>query len=190
MQIKTYKGGYDRNFFYLLESKKEVAVIDCFSAKLVLDYLRTNEAKLKYIISTHSHFDHIEANMELQKETNAKLVMHKINQSDIPVNEGDELKLGNGKLKILHTPGHTADSICILSGKILFTGDTLFVGCIGGHFYEDSAKTQPKSLKRLINLADDIEIYPGHDYGNTPTSTIKKERETNRHLFALQISYQ
>lgn len=187
MQIKTYKGGYNRNFFYLLESEKEVAVIDCFDAKSVSDFLKKNESNLKYIISTHSHFDHVEANQELQKATNAELVMHKINQCNLPVDEGDELVLGKEKLKILHTPGHTADSICVLVENKLFTGDTLFVGHIGGHFYENSAITQPKSLKRLIALPDDTIIFPGHDYGKTSTSTIKNECETNRYLFALQI---
>ena len=187
MQTKTYKGGYDRNFFYLLESEKEIAVIDCFDAQIVLDYLKESKSILKYIISTHSHFDHVEANQELQKVTNAKLVMHKLNKSDLPVDEGDELKLGNQKLQFLYTPGHTADSMCILVDNQLFTGDTLFVGNIGGHFYEKSVETQPKSLKRLMTLADNIIIYPGHDYGKTPTSTIKNERETNRHLFFLQV---
>ena len=187
MQIKTYRGGYDRNFFYLIESEKEVAIIDCFDANLVLDFLRKHKATLKYIISTHSHFDHVEVNADLRKSTKAKIVMHKLNKCDLTVDEGDELVLGKEKLKILHTPGHTEDSMCILLKDKLFTGDTLFVGNIGGHFYPDSAKTQPKSLKRLISLPDHIEIFPGHDYGNKPTSTIKNERETNRYLFALQI---
>ncbi len=186
MQIKTYKGGYDRNFFYLIKSGKEVAVIDCFDAKIVLDYLKQNNVSLKYILSTHSHFDHVEGNQELQNLTKAKLVMHKINKCDVPVDEGDELKLGSEKLKILHTPGHTADSICILADNVLFTGDTLFVGAIGGHFYKDSAITQPKSLKRLMKLPNSLAIFPGHDYNNRPTSTIKTERKTNPYLIALQ----
>jgi len=185
MKIKSYKGGYDRNFFYLLESEKEVAVIDCFDSKMVLGYLAKNNAELKYVVSTHSHFDHVEANAELLKKTRAKLVMHQLNQCDLPVNEGDILILGKEKLKILHTPGHTADSICLLVNDNLFTGDTLFVGNIGGHFYAESSITQPKSLKKIIKLSDEIKIYPGHDYGKTPTSTIKKERETNRYLFPL-----
>ncbi len=185
MQIKTYKGGYDRNFFYIVESAREAAVIDCFDAKIASDYLKNNKLKLKYIIATHSHFDHVESCQDLQRLTKAPIVMHKLNQSDLPVDEGAELKLGKEKLKILHTPGHTADSICILANQKLFTGDTLFVGHIGGQFYAESRVTQPKSLKRILSLPDEIEIYPGHDYGNTPTSTIKKEKETNRYLFGL-----
>lgn len=186
MQIKTYKGGYDRNYFYLIKSEQEVAVIDCFDTKVVLNFLKQNEATLKYIISTHSHFDHIEANQELKTKTKAQIVMYQINKADIEADEGSELMLGKETLKFLYTPGHTADSICVLIKNNLFTGDTLFVGHIGGHFYKDSPITQPETLKRLMTLPNETIIYPGHDYGKTPTSTIQKEKETNPYLFALQ----
>jgi len=192
MDIKTFKGGYDSNFFYILSSGKDAAVIDCFDAKKVIEYLEKNKLTLKYIISTHSHFDHVEANSDLKKELikrkqEPKIVMYKSNNCDIKVDEGDELELGDSKdkstLKILYTPGHDMGCICILvDDKLLFTGDTLFVKTIGGIFCKDGEKFQKESLKRLMKLNDDIIIYPGHDYGNTPTSTIKIERETNLKL--------
>lgn len=180
MHIQTFQGGYDQNFAYLLFSGKEAAIIDCFDAKAVFDYLKEHQLNLKYIISTHNHFDHIQGNTELKELTGAKIVMHSLNHCDLPVEEGSKLKLNDLELKILHTPGHTADSICILvNTQYLFTGDTLFVGCVGGHFYSDSKKTQPISLKRLMQLPENIQIFPGHHYGITPTSTIQFEKKHN-----------
>lgn len=183
MHIQTFQGGYDHNFFYILSSQNQAAVIDCFDATIALNYSAQNQLNIKYIISTHNHFDHTEANYELQKKTDAKIVMYKSNQCDLPVNDQDNLSLGTSLLKILYTPGHTADSICILAdNQSLFTGDTLFVGCIGGQFYADSQITQPQSLQKLIQLPDHIVIYPGHNYGKTPTSTIQTEKNTNPYL--------
>ena len=180
MKIQTFQGGYDNNFFYLLSANNEAAVIDCFDTNLALDYLEKNNLVLKYIISTHNHFDHTEANHELKQRTKAKLVMYKSNQCDLTVKEEDELKLAESVLKILHTPGHTPDSICILAdNQFLFTGDTLFVGGIGRIFYPQGKADYPQTIKKIMELPDDIIIYPGHHYGATPTSTIKQEKETN-----------
>jgi glyoxylase-like metal-dependent hydrolase (beta-lactamase superfamily II) len=189
LDIKTFCGGYDSNFFYILSSDKYAAVIDCFDAKKALEYIEKNKLTLKYIISTHGHFDHVEANSDLKKELikqkqEPKIVMYKSNNCDIKVDEGDELEIGDSKkkstLKILYTPGHDMDCICILvDDKFLFTGDTLFVGTVGGIFCKDGEKYQKESLKKLMQLPDNTVIYPGHDYGDTETSTIKIERETN-----------
>jgi hydroxyacylglutathione hydrolase len=189
IKIESYLGGYDSNSFYILSSGKDAAVIDCFDAKIVLDYLKEHNLKLKYIISTHNHFDHVEANKDLLSHTKAKLVMHKSNDCDIKVDEGTELELGDlskhedskekSTLKILYTPGHTMDSICILADdKFLFTGDTLFVKTIGGIFCHNGEKYQKESIKRLMKLNDDIIIYPGHNYGGQ-SATIKEIKQNN-----------
>ena len=90
------------------------------------------------------------------------------------------LRLGNLDLKIIHTPGHTPDGICILVDNKLLTGDTLFVGKIGGTGTEEEARIEYDSLfNKLMKMDDDIEVYPGHDYGVAPTSTIGHERQTN-----------
>lgn len=180
MKIKSYKGGYDSNFFYILSSKKDAAVIDCFDAKLLIDYLEENDLKLKYIISTHNHFDHTKDNADLKKKTTAKLVMHSSNKCDVKVDEGDILNLGDSKLHILHTPGHTMDSICILvDNKYLFTGDVLFVKTIGGIFCPDGEKYQGDSIKKLMKLNETIIVYPGHDYCGESAS-IKEIKEINK----------
>ncbi|MFA6089770.1 MAG: hydroxyacylglutathione hydrolase family protein [Candidatus Woesearchaeota archaeon] len=180
MKIEWFKGGYDKNFFYILSSEGKAAIIDCFDAKLALEYIRNNQLKLDYIISTHNHFDHVDSNSRLQEKSSAKLVMFKSNDCDLKVDEGSKLELGKSVLQILHTPGHSMDSICILAdNKYLFTGDTLFVGTIGGVFCENGEAHQKESLKRLMTLNDNIIVYPGHDYGQVRTSTIKMEKLKN-----------
>jgi glyoxylase-like metal-dependent hydrolase (beta-lactamase superfamily II) len=103
--------------------------------------------------------------------------------ADVRVADGDILKLGNLELEVIHTPGHTSDSICILAGDKLVTGDTLFVGKIGGTHTEEAARIEYTSLfNKLMKLDDAIEVYPGHDYGVAPTSSIGHERQTNPFL--------
>lgn len=175
MKIKTFQGGYDHNFSYVISSKGEAVVIDSFDAELVLDYLKEHNLELKYVISTHNHFDHIEGNQILLQKTKAKLMMHQMNDCDLKVKEGDEFTFGKSVLKILHTPGHTLDSICILlDNQFLFTGDTLFVGYVGRIFYEQGYRDQPQTLKRIQQMSGEIKIYPGHNYGEKETILIRE----------------
>jgi hydroxyacylglutathione hydrolase len=184
MEIKSYTGGYDSNIFYIVSSENEALVIDCFDSDIVLDYLKKNNLKLKYIISTHNHFDHVEANKELLEKTDAKLVMHKSNDCDLPVDEGSKLKLGSSSLSVLYTPGHTMDSVCFLLDENLFTGDTLFVKTIGGIFCPQGSSYQPDSIKKIMSLKEDIVVYPGHDYGGQK-ATIKEIKEKNNKVRAI-----
>ena len=185
MIFQQIRAGGDRNFGYLVgnEETKEAAVIDPSSAPG--EFPRAAEKynlKIVYIIGTHGHGDHTSGIAALKKMTGAKVVMHSssTNSADIRVEDGDTLKLGNLEMKVIHTPGHTLDSICILVNGKLVTGDTLFVGKIGGTYNEESAKIEYDSLfNKLMKLDDDIEVYPGHDYGVAPTSTIGHERQTN-----------
>ena len=91
------------------------------------------------------------------------------------------LRVGTMEVKVLHTPGHSRDSVCYLVGKKLFTGDTLFVGECGRTDMPggDAGALYDSLFNRLLKLPDDIEVYPGHDYGARPTSTIGQERKTN-----------
>ena len=178
MKIKKFKGGFDNNFFYILISEKAAVVIDCFSAQMALDYLNQYQINLKYIISTHNHFDHIAANEELAIKTKAKKLLFQTNTCDIPVSDQEILNFGNSTLKFIHTPGHTPDSMCVLvNEKCLFTGDTLFVGALGRIFYEGGEIDQKESLKKIFNLNPQITIYPGHDYGETETSIIAEQKQ-------------
>ena len=185
MILKQIPSGYDSNFTYLVvdEETKEGIIIDP-SQDLTLVKKEIQPYNIKYIINTHSHIDHISGNEEIKSLTNAKIVQHKLSSSvhDISVEDNQEIKIGNLILKVLYTPGHSKDHICILIKDNLFTGDLLFVGKIGGtgpFFQGSSSKEEFKSLDKIMKLPDNIKVWPGHDYGIKKSSTIKYERETN-----------
>jgi glyoxylase-like metal-dependent hydrolase (beta-lactamase superfamily II) len=185
MIFQQIRAGGDRNFGYLIgdEDSKEAAVVDPSSSpKVFPPAAEEHGLKIVYIIGTHGHGDHTGGIPALKRKTGAKVVMHTSSpdNADVRVADGDTLNLGKLELKIIHTPGHTPDSICILAGDKLVTGDTLFVGKIGGTHTDQTARTEHDSLfSKLMKLDDSIEVYPGHDYGVAPTSTIGHERETN-----------
>jgi glyoxylase-like metal-dependent hydrolase (beta-lactamase superfamily II) len=185
--------GGDRNFGYLVgdEGSKEAAIIDpAYAPEKLVKAADGHGLKVKYIICTHSHFDHTNGNERANKLTGARIVLHKEASAmhDISVGDGDELELGSLKLRIIHTPGHTEDCICILAKNKLMTGDTLYVGKIGGTYTDEDAKVQFDSLfNKLLKLDDAIEIYPAHDVGTAPTSTIGNERKTNPFLLRTNI---
>jgi hydroxyacylglutathione hydrolase len=114
----------------------------------------------------------------------AKTVAHKLSRinADVAVDDGDVIRVGNVPIKVIHTPGHTPDSICLLvDDKLLLTGDTLFVGECGR---TDLPGGNPRSMydslfNKLLKLGDEVEVYPGHDYGPRPSSTIGEEKRSN-----------
>jgi glyoxylase-like metal-dependent hydrolase (beta-lactamase superfamily II) len=100
--------------------------------------------------------------------------------ADIAVKDGEEIKIDNLTLKFIHTPGHTPDSMCILVEDRLVSGDTLFVGKVGGTGFGDDAKDEYNSLhKKLMVLPENTEVYPGHNYGVRESSTIGEEKRSN-----------
>ena len=194
MLFKQLNAGGDRNFSYVIayESSGETSVIDPgLSPEAVLKFIKENGLRLKYIINTHDHFDHTGGNSLLAKSTGAKIAMHETARSphDIDLRGGDILKLGSLSIRIIHTPGHTPGSICVLAGKELVTGDTLFVGKVGGTGYGQDARDEYKSLhEKLMKLPPDTRVWPGHDYGVRPSSTIGDEIKENP--FILRESFE
>jgi len=175
------------NFSYIFadENTKEAAVVDSsFNASQLIKTIKAKCFNLKYIINTHGHSDHTAGNIELKSVFDAKVVAHILSKSnfDMAVKDGDLLTIGKVSINILYTPGHTFDSICLLiDNKKLLTGDTLFVGECGR---TDLPGGNPKSmfdslLHKLYKLDDAVEVYPGHDYGSKPSSTIGEEKKTN-----------
>jgi len=180
-QIK-YRGD---NFSYIIadEGTKEAVVVDpSYNEDALTLFIKDQKLKLVYIVDTHGHGDHTAGNDDLRRSFGAKVVAHRASRigKDVSVVEGDVLKVGKVTIKVIDTPGHTADSICLLvDGKIL-TGDTLFIGeCGRTDLPGGSPRDMYRSLGKLKKLDDRIEVYPGHDYGSKPCSTIGEEKRTN-----------
>lgn len=186
--------GGDRNFAYLVADQEggKAALFDPppNSARYI-DLVKKHDLDVEYTIITHGHGDHTWGASEAVELFDCKTVGHKSIPADVhlPVDDGDTISLGTLTLDIIHTPGHTDDSICVLCGDKLVTGDTLFVGKVGGTDLGPGAKKEYDSLHgKLMKLDPGTEVYPGHDYGTAPNSTIGKERETNP--FILRESFE
>ena len=175
------------NFSYIIadEATREAAVVDSsFNAGEIIRVLKTERLTLKYVVNTHGHSDHTAGNTELLSMFDAKTVAHTLSRidADIKVDDGDIIRVGNVSIKVIHTPGHTPDSICLLvDNKKLLTGDTLFVGECGRTDLPggNSRSLYDSLFNKLLKLSDDVEVYPGHDYGPSPCSTIGEQRRTN-----------
>lgn len=186
MRFEQLQIGSMANFTYIIGDEKsgEAAVVDPHGEiNRVLSVAEKNGLEVTYIVNTHTHWDHVAGNEELKEKTGATVVSHPAGTAprDRTVEEGDEFRVGNVAIRILHTPGHSPDSICLLVGSKLLTGDTLFVGECGR---TDLPGGNPEAmyhslLEVLRGLDDDLEVYPGHDYGPTPSSTLGREKETN-----------
>jgi len=185
------------------EKTKEAAVIDPGGdVDKIIDNLNDQGLTLKYIINSHGHFDHIAGNDKLREATGAELLIHeldgemlenaKLNLSsfmgfnkqfrpaDRLLQDGDSVKVGEIKLQVLHTPGHTRGGISLFTEGAVFTGDTLFNGSIGRtDFPGGDFEALISSIKsKLLSLSDDTGVYPGH-MGH---STIAYERKYNPFL--------
>ncbi len=178
---------YSDNFSYLIadEVTREAAVVDSsFNAEEIERIIKEKKLTLKYVISTHGHSDHTAGNLDLKSAFGGLVVAHKLSRigADLKVDDGDVLKVGSVEIKVIYTPGHTVDGICLLvDGCKLLTGDTLFVGECGRTDLPggSSRSLHDSFFNHLLKLSDDVEVYPGHDYGSKPRSTIGEERRTN-----------
>ncbi|ADD02293.1 MULTISPECIES: MBL fold metallo-hydrolase [Thermoanaerobacter] len=205
MKIQRYVVGLYKANCYIVsdEETRETIVIDPgeYSSE-IQDYIGINKLRVKYILLTHGHFDHIGGVEELRKVTQAevaiskedapmlldpslnlsKMVYKKIQCSaaDILLNGGDILYFGKYTIEVLHTPGHTKGGVCFKIDNVCFTGDTVFKGSIGRYdFPGGDFDTLMDSIKnKLLVLEDDVVIYPGHG----ESSTIGKEKRINLFL--------
>lgn len=195
MIFKQVPIGPMQNFSYIIgdEKSKEAAVVDAgWETDKLIEIATQEKLRISKIILTHYHYDHTQKIDELASKTNADVLFHEDDYNEIKrviknpnikihkVKNNDEIKVGSIKIKVIHTPGHTPGAICLLVEKKLLTGDTLFVNAIGRTDLAggDSIKLF-ESLQKLKKLDDDVEVYPGHDYGEIPFSTIGGEKKTN-----------
>ena len=174
------------NFSYVIadEPSKEAAVVDpSFNVDAIIKLSADKGLKIKYVIDTHRHQDHIAGNQQIKSRFGSKIVSHKSSNigADIQVADGDTVKVGKEVIRIIHTPGHTNDSICLLINDKLLTGDTLFVGECGRTDLPggSSGDMYDSLFNKILKLDDKTEVYPGHDYGPRTSSTIGEERRTN-----------
>jgi glyoxylase-like metal-dependent hydrolase (beta-lactamase superfamily II) len=181
--------GGDRNFSYLIadEESRACAVVDPgYDTSKLEARVRALGLRVTHVLNTHTHHDHVAGN-PLFRQGGATLAAFRgarVNP-DLPLDHGSVVEIGRQRIEVLFTPGHYLDAICLLvNGRKLITGDTLFVGCIGGSGFPGSnTEKQFHSLFEVIlKLPDDVEVYPGHDYGPTPSSTIGRERAHNPFL--------
>ena len=186
MKVYQIPVGPMQNFSYIVEdtSTHEAIVIDpSWDLEKLTKTIDEQNLKIKYIVNTHWHDDHTRGNEELSKQLGAKIIQHEASQlkNDLTVSDGDSIEFGSSFLMVYHTPGHSKDSMCLLGGGKIFTGDTLFVGNCGRiDLPGGSAKELYHSLfDVLANFTDGLVLYPGHDYGSSSTSTIGKEKQTN-----------
>ncbi|MEJ2243792.1 MAG: MBL fold metallo-hydrolase [Candidatus Bathyarchaeota archaeon] len=142
MNVKCFKVGYLSTNCYVVscEETKQAAIIDPgletrTEAQPILDYIKQNGLTTKYIINTHGHPDHISGNMIMKQATGALILIHENHSGranpDKKLSDGDVINIGNYKLVVLYTPGHTKSGISLLGDGLVFTGDTLFAGSIG-----------------------------------------------------------
>ncbi len=181
-------GGADDNFSYLLAdeiSLKGMVLDPCGDTRVILKSIEDSNVAVKYVVNTHGHLDHIEGNQAIVQASGALILCHQLDASslrpDIMLKDGDIYKLGELEVKIIHTPGHTPGSICLSVNEVLFTGDTLFVGYCGR---TDSPGASSEALyeslfHKIAQFPDKTRIYPGHDYGKRPVSTVGYEKSTN-----------
>lgn len=186
MIVHQIQVGNMQNFCYIVEDEdtSESIIIDPSWDLIELEMvIKENNLKIKYIVNTHHHFDHTLGNEAMVESTKSSIIQHENSElkHDIAVKDGDVIEFGNSKLKVLHTPGHSKDSICLIGDGKIFSGDTLFVGNCGRiDLPGGSAKELYHSLfDVLYSLDDNLILYPGHNYGHKETSTIGQEKITN-----------
>ncbi len=180
-------------------STKEAFVVDPGDEPdRIMELINSDSLSVKYIICTHTHFDHVGAVPELKEQTGAKILIHEDEKEiyeaardmaafwgyDIPplpspdlfIKEGYEITIGGLNFKILHTPGHSPGGICIYGNGVVLTGDTLFAGSVGRtDFPGGDINKLRDSFRRLMSLPEETEVLPGHG----PRSTIGIEKREN-----------
>lgn len=171
MNIKQFRFD-ETNLAYLIYSKNEAVAVDGGAVIEILDFLDNNDLKLKYIINTHDHWDHIPGNKELSEKSGAPVL--KMND----LIKKTPLLIDEEKINIMSTPGHTLDSVVIHAGNNLLTGDTLFTGTIG-NCYSKEYEIYFNSLKRILSLPKKTIIWPGHDFIEYATKAILKHDPQN-----------
>jgi len=179
--IRSFKGGYDDNFQFILtcmQSRAQITIDAALPLEIVRPFI--NGAFVAMLI-THTHGDHIAFIDEYLEEFPELLVIiHESSAGRIsavnvhPTQDGEQIQIGRLNINVIHTPGHFPDSSCYKLENVIFTGDTLFVGRTGRTISQgsDTGELYHSVYNKLLTI-----IYPGHDYGQSPTITMAKNIE-------------
>jgi glyoxylase-like metal-dependent hydrolase (beta-lactamase superfamily II) len=162
----------------------ELSQIDHYIALAARDGVR-----IRYLIDTHTHADHFSATRELARQLNVPVVMHHASPApfvDMRIGDGEMIVVGRLRVQVTHTPGHTADSMCLQVEDRLFTGDTLLIGATGR---TDLPSGNPEALydslfNRVLRMDPALKVCPAHDYKGRTHSTIAEEIASNPRLQA------
>ena len=186
--------GLLQNFCEILfcPDTREAAIVDpAFEVDRLLQEAARRDLKVKLALITHTHHDHIDGVEELCQKTGAAVVVNPREAAAVSAPgrtlidavDGQDVAIGRRGLRALVTPGHTVGGTCYLADGYVVTGDVMFVGGCGRTDFPGGDTAQMwNSLQRLARLPEETRVYPGHDYGETPTSTIAHEVRTNRFL--------
>ena len=189
---KMALGAYQTNCYLLWEGDAAIVIDPGYEPDTILRALETLGLELKAIVLTHGHFDHVGAVRELVAETGCEVYIHAAEGTLPPMmtagelyftrtyGEGDTISPIDGvELTVLHTPGHTPGSVCLLWGDQMFSGDTLFAGSCGRvDFPGGSPQEMLKSLRRLASLQADYRVHPGHG----ESTTLETEKRFNPYM--------
>jgi hydroxyacylglutathione hydrolase len=198
MQIQTFNVGMLSTNCYVANCTRtrEAIIIDpgfdyTHEADQIMRYVDKNTLKVKFIVNTHGHSDHIQGDKILKRKYGVPICIHALDEhylnelgesippANILLEDGTVLKFGQSTLKVMHTPGHTLGGISLVGEKLVFTGDTLFAGGIGRtDFGGGSDRDMKLSLEKLMCLPDDYVVFPGHG----AVSSIGEEKRVNPFL--------
>src|SRR3989441_7684586 len=194
MFVDQIKVGRMENFVYLLGEpvSREGLVVDSgWEIPPILQAAERVKTRIRYVVATHGHFDHTTTLNELAEKCGAEVLVHENSSLEAGrrLRGDDRISLGDESVRVIHTPGHTEDSICLYDGKNLLTGDTLFIGSWGRtDLPGGSAEKLFTSLHAsIMKLPDRTVIYPGHDYGPVTHRTLGEEAQNNRALLASDL---
>ena len=184
--IKCLKDNY--SYVIIDEKYNHACVVDPSEAEPIINFVESKNIKLKFVLNTHHHYDHVGGNNDLKKKYKIKIVGFKNDKQRIPnidiLLENNEIwKSENFEAKIIHIPGHTSGHICFyfIKEKIAFTGDTLFsLGC--GRIFEGTYEQMYNSLNKLKKLPSDTKIYCGHEYTLQNSLFCSKYDKNNKNL--------
>lgn len=188
LEILQFRADPGANFSYLVFCSRSLSalVVDpSLDPAPLLQRVEALRLKVELVVNTHGHGDHTAGNAAVLKRTGARQAAHPLDlpQAEMPLSEGQRLLLGEGEIEVLHTPGHSPGSITLHLPGALITGDTLFVTRCGR---ADLAGSDPaalyRSLCRLGSFSPETLVYPGHDYGPKPVSSIGFELAHNPYL--------